>query len=124
MNSNVDFFYSLFSSIYFTELWGNNTNKFSTFNCEEIIQISLLLLLLLLENVGSARLRESDIHPITPRTTAPQYQLTNRQKEEKGKISRILLYRGRPAFTNKKALTLLLKPGQFQDRSRGTLRGE
>ena len=32
------------------------------------------LLLLLLKNVGSARLRESDAHPISQKTPAPQYQ--------------------------------------------------
>ena len=33
-----------------------------------------LLLLLLLKKVDSARLGESDIHPISPKTPAPQYQ--------------------------------------------------
>ena len=31
------------------------------------------LLLLLLKKVGSARLREGDVHPISPKTPAPQY---------------------------------------------------
>ena len=31
-------------------------------------------ILLLFKKVGSARLRESDVHPISPRTPAPQYQ--------------------------------------------------
>ena len=44
----------------------------------------LLLLLLLLKKVGSARLGESDIHPISPKTPAPQYQPIDR-KERKGK---------------------------------------
>ena len=44
----------------------------------------LLLLLLLLKKVGSARLRESDIHPISPKTPAPQYQPIDRKKR-KGK---------------------------------------
>ena len=42
------------------------------------------LLLLLLKNVGSARLRESGVHPISPKTTAPQYQPIDRKKR-KGK---------------------------------------
>ena len=42
-------------------------------------------LLLVLKDVGSARLRESDIHPIRPKTPAPQYQLIGRKKR-KGKI--------------------------------------
>ena len=33
-----------------------------------------LLLLLLLKKVGSARLRESDVYPISPKTPDPQYQ--------------------------------------------------
>ena len=44
----------------------------------------LLLLLLLLKKVGSARLRESDVHPISPKTPAPQYQPIDRKKR-KGK---------------------------------------
>ena len=42
--------------------------------------ILLLLLLLLLKKIGSARLRESDIHPISPKTPAPQYQPIDRKK--------------------------------------------
>ena len=44
----------------------------------------LLLLLLLLKNVSSARLEESDIHSISPKTPAPQYQPIDRKKR-KGK---------------------------------------
>ena len=44
----------------------------------------LLLLLLLLKKVGSARLRESDVHPISPKTPAAQYQHIDR-KQRKGK---------------------------------------
>ena len=44
-----------------------------------------LLLLLLLNPVGSARLRESDIHPISPKTLAPQYHPIDKKKR-KGKI--------------------------------------
>ena len=43
-----------------------------------------LLLLFLLKKVGSARLRESDIHLISPKTPAPQYQPIDRKKR-KGK---------------------------------------
>ena len=38
------------------------------------------LLLLLLKEVGSARLRESNIHPISPNTPATQYQPIDRKK--------------------------------------------
>ena len=44
----------------------------------------LLLLSLLLKKVGSARLREIDVHPINPKTPAPQYQPIDRKKR-KGK---------------------------------------
>ena len=40
------------------------------------------LLLLLLKEVGSARLRESDQHPISPKTPAPQYQPIDRKKRK------------------------------------------
>ena len=42
--------------------------------------ISVETLLLLLKNVGSARLGESDTHPISPKTPAPQYQPIDRMK--------------------------------------------
>ena len=44
----------------------------------------LATLLLLLKKVGSTRLRESVIHPISPNTPAPQYQPIDRKKR-KGK---------------------------------------
>ena len=40
--------------------------------------------LLLIKEVGSARQRESDVHPISPKTPAPQYQSIDR-KMRKGK---------------------------------------
>ena len=43
-----------------------------------------ILLLLLLNVVGSARLGESDVRPISPKTPAPQYQPIDR-KERNGK---------------------------------------
>ena len=46
------------------------------------VLLLLLLLLLLLKKVGSARLRESDIHPISPKSPAPQYQLIDRNKRK------------------------------------------
>ena len=46
--------------------------------------IIILLLLLLLKKVGSARLRESGIHPISPKTPDPQYQPIDKKKR-KGK---------------------------------------
>ena len=43
-------------------------------------------LLLLLENVGSARLRDSGIHPLSPKTPAPQYQPIDRKKRKGKKL--------------------------------------
>ena len=45
----------------------------------------MFFLLLSFKEVGSARLRESDIHPVNPKTPAPQYQPIDRKKR-KGKI--------------------------------------
>ena len=39
-----------------------------------------ILLLLLLKKVGSARPRESDIHPVSLKTPPPQYQPIDRKK--------------------------------------------
>ena len=36
----------------------------------------------LLKKVRSARLRESDVHPISPKTPAPQYQPIDRKKRK------------------------------------------
>ena len=57
---------------------------------------------------GNARLRESDIHSISPKAPAPQYYHIDRQKR-KGNIVEDY-YRDRAAWSNKKALALLLKP--------------
>ena len=68
-----------------------NWKRVANFNTFEIYGISdffmlhfgamtLLLLLLLLKKVGSARLRESDVHPISLKTPAPQYHTKNRKK--------------------------------------------
>ena len=65
-------------------------------------------LLLLLKKVGSARLRESDVHPISPKTPALQYQPIDRKKR-KGKRAEDYS-RDRAAYANKEALALLLKP--------------
>ena len=68
--------------------------RFAEINCktafkfnfaQRITILLLLLLLLLLKEVGSARLRVSDVNPISPKTTAPQYQPLDKKKR-KGKI--------------------------------------
>ena len=60
----------------------------------------LLLLLILIKEDGSARLRESDIHPLSLKTPAAQYQPID-IKKTKGNIVEDY---------SKKALALLLKP--------------
>ena len=71
-------------------------------------RILLLLLLLLLKNVSSARLGESDIHPISSKTPAPQYQPIDRKKKNGKRVEDYS--RNRAAQANKEALALLLKP--------------
>ena len=46
----------------------------------------LLLLLLLFEKVDSARRRESDIHPISPKTPTSQYQPIDRKKRKEKRV--------------------------------------
>ena len=53
-------------------------------NCSLDDNFNTSLLLLLLKKVSSARLGESDIHPISPKTPAPQCQPIDRKKR-KGK---------------------------------------
>ena len=65
-------------------------------------------LLLLLKKVGSARLRESDVHHISPKTPTSQYQRIDRKKRN-GKRAEVNS-RDRAAYANKEALALLLKP--------------
>ena len=57
-----------------------NNKRISLFRAQFI----LALLLLLLKKVGSARLGESDIHPISPKTPSLQYQHID-GKKRKGK---------------------------------------
>ena len=44
------------------------------------------LLLLSLKKVSSARLGESDIHPISPNNPAPQYQPIDRKKRKRKRV--------------------------------------
>ena len=46
----------------------------------------LLLLLLLFKKVGSARLIESDVHHISPKPPAPQYQPIDRKKRKRKRV--------------------------------------
>ena len=53
---------------------------------EKLLVTYTLLLLLLLKMVGSARLRESDVHSISLKTPAPQYQPIARKKRNGKKV--------------------------------------
>ena len=76
---------------------------------------------MLLKKVGSARLRKSDIHPISPKTDPSPTIPTYRQKEEKGK--RVEDYRrDRASYANKKALALYLKPASLTPSNTGLAR--
>ena len=66
---------------------GNKSHKYKVLELEVFKnwertcrKFYIVLLLSLLKKVGSARLRESDIHPISPKTQAPQYQPIDRKK--------------------------------------------
>ena len=72
-----------------------------------MIILLVLLLLLLLKKVSSARLRESDIHHISPKTKAPQYQPIDRKKRKGKRVGDCS--KDRAAKANKEALALLLK---------------
>ena len=80
----------------------------------------LLLLLLLLKKVGSARLIESDIHFISPKTPAPHKEPIDRKKR-KGKIVEDFS-RDRAAYGNKKALAQLSKPASHTPSNTGLAR--
>ena len=80
----------------------------------------ITILLLLFKKVGSARLRESDVHPVSPKSPTPQYQPIE-GKKRKGK--RVEDYsRDRAAYANKEALTLPLKPASTTTSNMGLAR--
>ena len=62
----------------------NNGDYFFTLLSCRRCYLFLHRVLLLLKQVGNARLRESDAHPISPKTPAPQYHPLDRKKR-KGK---------------------------------------
>ena len=75
-----------------------------------VVSLTVVLLtaciIIILKKVGSARLRESDMHPVSPKTSAPQYQPIDRKKRN-GKRFEDYSW-DRAAYANKKALALLL----------------
>ena len=69
-------------------------NSYCPVCCDENILIFIWMwyrydnyLLLLLNGVGSARLRESDQHPVSPKTLAPQYQPIDREMRRRSEIA-------------------------------------
>ena len=55
---------------------------YAAFSLSSIYLGYIILLLLLLKEVGNARLRESDLHSNGPKTPAPQYQPLDRKKRK------------------------------------------
>ena len=53
------------------------------------MQYIQLLLILLLKKVGSARQRESDVHRISLKTPAPQYQPIDRKKRKGKRVEEV-----------------------------------
>ena len=45
---------------------------------------------IIIKKVGSARLRESDVHPISPKTPAPQYQPIDRKMRREKELKTIV----------------------------------
>ena len=85
-----------------------NTRPILSLDFLTIFLILWLLLLLLFKKIGTARLRENDVHPISPKTPAPQYQPIDRKKRKGKRVEDHS--RDRAAYANKEALALLLKP--------------
>ena len=87
----------------------NNCVTTSAADCVSF-EVSIIIIILLLKELGSARLRESDIlHPISPKTPAPQYQPIDRKKRNR-KIEEDNIYSmDGAAQSNEKALSLLFK---------------
>ena len=54
-------------------------------NCQKIA-IWQEDIIIIIKKVGSARLRESDVHPISPKTPAPKYQHIDRRKRKGKKV--------------------------------------
>ena len=44
-----------------------------------IVIMIIVIIIIMIISVGSARLRESDIHPMSPKTPAPQYRPLDRK---------------------------------------------
>ena len=99
-------------SVIFVRVW--NFRKIQL----NITQSLFSNLLLLLKKVCRARLRESDIHPISPKTPAPQYQPIDRKKRKGKRVEDYIvgIEQRRPI---KKALALLLKPASPTHQIRG-----
>ena len=50
------------------------------------LKITNTNIIIIMKKVGSARLRESGMHPISPKTPAPQYQSIDRKKRKGKKV--------------------------------------
>ena len=53
---------------------------------DEDITLIIVIIIIIKKKVGSARLRQSGIHPISPKTPASQYQSIDRKKKKGKKV--------------------------------------
>ena len=86
-----------------TNIWANQIMK-ACFEKKLMISKTLLLSL---KKVASARLRARDVHPISQKTPATQYQPIDRKKRKRKRVEDYS--RDRAAEANKEVLALLLK---------------
>ena len=61
-------------------------NVIRTFVIQKVFLLVFTIIIIIIKKVGSARLRESDIHPISPKTPAPQYQPIDKKKRKGKKV--------------------------------------
>ena len=93
-DSSLGSFY--YSPVHFAFMYLHSLYYYYNYGCAEAIVAKMkfaidrlyCVLLLLLKKVGSARLRVIYVHPISPKTPAPQYQPIDRKKR-KGKAYRM-----------------------------------
>ena len=62
-------------------------NVIRTFVIQKVFLLVFTIIIIInIKKIGSARLRESDIHPISPKTPAPQYQPIDKKKRKVKKV--------------------------------------
>ena len=56
------------------------------FSVAVLIPNKIFIIIIIKKKVGTERLRESDVHPISPKTPAPQYQHMDRNNRKGKKV--------------------------------------